>query len=172
MPAHLRHQHYGTVALRFCKALGLFLHRRLNGAPLLVQPIQFGRDSARFFTILCRQQADAQIGFAHAPSGIYARAEREAKVMAAWRTGEAARLCQGVETDIAALRHHFQALRDERAVEAAELRNIGHGSKGDKVKQVHQAGLCFAIKIIPIAQLPDQRGGEQKSDTDGSEMAL
>jgi hypothetical protein len=90
MPAFARYQRDRAVVLRCHRGFGGLLHLCLDRPTFFVQPVKLLRDEARLGGIGRRQQAHAKIGFADAPAGIDARAERKAKVRASRRAVEPA----------------------------------------------------------------------------------
>ncbi len=144
VPAGRGDQDDRAVALGAAQFLGRLAHRGLDRPPFLVEPVELGGDAPRFLRILGGEQAHAEVRLADAAAGIDARAEREAEIGAGRRPRQPRRLGQRGEADIAAPRHHLQPLRDEGAVEAAQLRDVGDRAERDEVEQVDQLRLRAA----------------------------
>ena len=67
----------------------------------------------------------------------------------------------------------LQALRDERAVEALQPRDVGDGAERDEVEQVDDLRLGAALRRTPrAAKLAQQRDAEQERHADRREMAV
>src|SRR3546814_13448217 len=83
------------------------------------------------------EQAHAEVRAADAAAGVDPRAECEAEIARGRRAGEPRCFDQCVKTDVAALRHHLAALRDERAVEPLQLRDIGASAERAALQPEH-----------------------------------
>ena len=153
-------------------ALGLLAHQHLDRAALLVEPVELGGDGARFLGVGRGQQSHAKVGLADAPAGVDPRAEREAEVAAARRFHQPRRLGKRGEADILPRGHDLEALRDERAVEALEPRDVGDGAERDQIEQVDDLGLGLRFEDAAAAKLAQQRDAEQERHSDRREMAM
>ena len=51
-----------------------------NSAAILIEPVKLGGNLCGFGGIMGGEQPHSQIGLAHAPAGIHARAERKAQI--------------------------------------------------------------------------------------------
>ncbi len=149
VPALARHDYH--AAGRRLRA-GVILHALLDRLALFVQPVEFRRNHTGLIRVLRRQQADAEIGFADPPPRIDARAEREPQVAARRRTGQPRCLDQRVQADVAALGHDLQPLRDERAVQPAQLRHVGDRAERDQIEQLEQFRFGAAREEIAPSQ--------------------
>ncbi len=172
MPAFARDHRDGAGRGLGGDQFGACLNLRLDRAALLVQPVEFLGDRLRFCRVGGGQQPHAEVGLADAPARIDPRAEREAQIGAGRRAGQARCLDQRVHADVAALRHDFQPLRDEGAVEAAQLGDVGDRAQSNDVEQVDQPGFGAAIEPAPPTQGADQRGTEQEGDADRRQMPV
>ena len=141
MPAGRGDDRDGAIALRGAQRLRRLADRGLDRAALLVEPVELGGDRRGLVRILGGQQADAEIGLADPAAGVDPRAEREAEIAAFRRAGEPGGVGERGEADVAAAGHHLQPLRDEGAVEAAKLGDIGDGAERDEIEQFDQLRL-------------------------------
>ena len=172
VPARARDHRDRAVGPGGALRLGGLLHQRLDRAAFLVQPVEFGGDATRLLGIARGEQPHAEIGAPDPSAGVDPRAEREAEVARGGRAGEARRLDQRSKADIAALRHHLEALRHEGAVEPLQLRHVGDGAERDDVEQVDEARLDPVGEDASPAQRADQRGTEQEGNAHRGEMAV
>ena len=119
MPALAAREHERALRrpLSFDLGDGGVEHGLLDRAPLGVEGVEPARQGGGLGRVVGRQQADAEIGRADAAAGIDARPEHEAGVIGAGRLLEPGHVRQGGQPEIAAPRHHLQALADERAIE-------------------------------------------------------
>ncbi len=79
MPAIARNHERALAVIRFGRLhLGDLRKLRLDGAPLVVNALKLFGKRARLAEIVGEQQAQRQIGIAHAPGRVQARNEREA----------------------------------------------------------------------------------------------
>ena len=70
------------------------------------------------------------------------------------------------------LRHDFQPLRHEGAVEAAQLRHVRYRAQGDDVQQVQYVGLGPAGEPAARVERFQKPRAQQEGDTDRRQMAV
>ena len=96
--------------------------------------VEFRGNRLRFFRVLRDQQSHAEVGLADPSAGIDPRSKGEAEVRTYRCAFQAAGVDQGREADILPPGEDFDALRDEGAVESAQLGHIGHRAQGHDIQ--------------------------------------
>lgn len=152
--------------------VGGFLHGGFDRAAFLVEAVEFGCDRSRFIGVLRGQQADAEVRATYPAAGVDARAQCEAEVGAGRVAGQTRGLDQRGDADVLARAHDLEALRHERAVEAAKLRDVGDGTERDDIEQLDQLGLGAVLEEAAGAECADERGGGEEAHPDRGEMAV
>ena len=172
MPAFATDQYDRAVGLCLGEALCLLLHHCLDRPAFLVQPVQLCRKDAGLFLVGGGEQAHAQVGLADTAACIDPRPKREAQIMTQRRPCEAAGAGEGGKPDIFTTRHHLEALGDERAIESAQLGDIGHRAERHEVEQIDQSRFGSPVEKSANAQFPHQRGAQKERDPDRREMTV
>ena len=126
--------------------LGFRLRERrlLDGAALVVEPVELGGDAGGFARVLLQQQPHAEIGAPDAAAGIDARPEQEAEMPGLRRAGQPRHVHQRGLPDVLAAAQRNQALGDEGAVEADQRHHVGDRAERDQMQQRQQVGLAAA----------------------------
>src|SRR3546814_3455190 len=75
-------------------------------------------------------------------------------------------------SDLAAPRHDLQPLRDQRAVETGQPRDVGDGAQRDEVEQFDQRRFGPRREETARAQVTEQRRAEQEGHPDRGEIAV
>lgn len=163
---------YGDRAVSAGEEVGGFLHGGFDRATFFVEAVEFGGDLAGFVRVLRGEQADAEVCATDPAAGVDARAECEAQVRAGRVARQARRLDQRGDADVLARTHDLEALRHERAVEAAKLRDVGDGAECDDVEQVDQLGFGAILEEAAGAECADECGSGEEAHADRGEVAV
>ena len=175
MPAFRRQHQYMRIAR------GLFLRQRnclgqhvgLQRAALFVQRVELARQFQRQRRIVGREQPRAEIGASDAAAGIHARPQQEAAMESLQPLVHPRHVAQHLEADIAALAHHLQPLRRQRAVEAAQRHHIADGAERDEVEPLQQIRLRPRRRVpAGAAQRAIERHHQQIGDADRRQIAM
>ena len=172
MPGFASHEEQRGLGRALDLSHRLGQHLRLDLAAFGIQGVETFGKRARLDGIVAGKEPRAQIRCADAAAGIDARPQDEASVIGPKRLRHARHVGERRDAGIAALPHHLEALRDERAVQARERHHVAHGAERHEIEPRHEIGLGPALVPADAAQRAVDADGEQERHADGGERAM